>query len=85
MFYCNNLPFSDLGFMATDENMWIKYTNEKIPKLHFALTTTINSLSHTFVVKDLIKNEMFSTKSYDKVKEFVLSNEREEKLKKILD
>jgi succinate dehydrogenase/fumarate reductase-like Fe-S protein len=83
--FCNRLPFSDLGFMATDENMWIKYTNDQIPKPHFALTTTINALSHTFVVKDLIKNEMFSTKSYDKVKEYIISTEREIKLKKLLD
>ena len=83
--FCNKLPFSDLGFMATDENMWIKYTNDQISKPHFALTTTINALSHTFVVKDLIKNEMFSTKSYDKVREHIMSTEREIKLKKLLD
>lgn len=83
--FCNKLPFLELGFMATDENMWIKYTNDQIPKPHFALTTTINPVSQTFVVKDLIKNEMFSTNSYDKVREHIISNEREIKLKKLLD
>jgi hypothetical protein len=83
--FCAKLPFSDLGFMATDENMWIKYTNDKIPKPHLALTTTINPVSQTFVLKDLIENEMFSTNSYDKVREYVISTEREIKLKKLLD
>ena len=88
MFTCNSsshLPFSDLGFIPYEENMWIKFStsNSSIP--HFAITTTINPTSMTFVVKNLINNKMMSTNNYDTVKHFVISNNREDKIKKILE
>jgi len=85
MFYCNNLPFSDLGFVAQDENLWVKFTNGSKSVPHFVITTTINPTSLTFLVKDLFETKTISTNSYDKVKEFVLSNDRDHKLKKLLD
>jgi len=88
VFYCSSshsFPFTDLGFVPYEENMWIKFntSNPSIP--HFAITTTINPTSMTFVIKDLIDNQMMSTNSYDSVKDFVISNSREDKLKKILE
>ena len=81
----NNLPFNDLGFVPHDENLWVKFTKESISVPHFAITTTINPTSQTFVVKDILQNKTISTNSYDIVREFVLSNERDNKLRKILD
>jgi|688.fasta_scaffold137604_4 hypothetical protein len=85
MLSCTNLPFSDLGFVPHDENLWVKYTGGKISVPYFAITTTINPTSMTFVVKDLLNNQMISTNSYEKIKEFVISTEREDRLKKLLD
>jgi hypothetical protein len=85
MYYCNSLPFSDLGFVPYDENMWIRFTTTGTSVPHFAITTTINPTSHTFLIKDLLTNKTLSTNSYDVVKQFVISNERENKLKKLLD
>ena len=83
--YCNKLPFADLGFVPYDENMWVKFTNGNLSVPHFAITTTINPTSHTFLVKDLSNSQTISTNSYDVVKNFVLTSERESKLKKLLD
>lgn len=85
MFTCQKLPFDDLGFIQQDENLWIKFTDGRIASPHFAITTTINPVSMTFVVKNILLNETISTNSYNKVKEFVISAERENKLKKLID
>jgi len=85
MFSCNKLPFSDLGFIPQDENLWVKYTSNKKSSPQFVITTTINPTSMTFLIKDLFNNQMFSTNSYEKVREFVISSERENKLKNLLD
>jgi hypothetical protein len=82
---CQSLPFSDLGFVPYDENMWIKFTEGTISVPHFAITTTINPQTQTFVIKDLLLNKTISTNSYDVVREFVISNIRNGKIKKILD
>ena len=74
-----------MGFIQHDENLWIKYTDGRISSPHFAITTTISPVSMTFVVKNILLNETISTNSYDKVKEFVISAERECKLKKLID
>ena len=84
MHFCSNIPFVDLGFTQQDENLWIRYTNEKKSLPHFAITTTINPVSMTFLVKDLIDNKMFSTNSYDDLKNFVITSLREYNLKNIL-
>jgi len=85
VYSCANLPFSDLGFVPYDENMWIRFSDGTTSIPQFAITTTINPVSQTFVIKHLITNKMMSTNSYDAVKEFVITNDRDEKLKKILD
>jgi succinate dehydrogenase/fumarate reductase-like Fe-S protein len=85
VYNCTNLPFSDLGFVPYDENMWIRFSTNMTSIPEFAITTTINPVSQTFVIKHLITNKMMSTNSYDAVKEFVITNDRDEKLKKILD
>lgn len=85
VFYCNSLPFSELGFVQQDDNLWVKYTNDTISVPYFVLTTTINPSAMTFIVKDLLKNKTFSANSYDLVKEFVITRERENKIKKILN
>lgn len=81
--FCGESPFYDLGFVQTDENLWVKYNEFSIP--HFVVSTTINPVSQTFVVKDLINNQMMSANKFESIRDFVLSNEREDKLKKILD
>lgn len=85
VYNCANLPFSDLGFVPYDDNMWVKFSTDIISVPQFAITTTINPISQTFVVKHLTTNQMMSTNSYDAVKEFVISHDREERLKKLLD
>jgi len=74
-----------LGFIQHDENLWIKYTDDTISSPHFAITTTINPKTHTFLVKNLLLKETISTNSYDKVKEFIISGIRQDKLKKLID
>ena len=85
VYSCANLPFSDLGFVPYDENMWIRFSDGITSVPQFAITTTINPVSQTFVVKHLTTNETMSTNSYDVVREFVISSDREERLKKLLD
>ena len=85
VYSCNNIPFSDLGFVQTDENLWVKYTDQNISVPHFVLSTTINPVSQTFLIKDLLQNKTMSTNNYDMVREFVISNQREDRLKKLLD
>lgn len=85
MVFSKDLPFTDLGFVQTDENIWVKYSEDRISVPMFVLTTTINPTSLTFLIKDLINNDMMSSNTYDAVKDFVLTKVRENKLKKLLD
>jgi succinate dehydrogenase/fumarate reductase-like Fe-S protein len=85
VYNCGNLPFSDLGFVPYDENMWIRFSTDMTSVPQFAITTTINPVSQTFVVKHLTTNQTMSTNSYESVREFVITNERQERLKKLLD
>jgi hypothetical protein len=85
LFDNQNLPFYELGFLPHSDNLWFKYSETGIKVPHFVVTTTINPKSLTFIVKNLLKNKTFTTDSYDEVKDFVLSESREEKIKKILD
>lgn len=80
-----NLPFYDLGFIQLDENLWVKYIEGNFSTPHIVLSTTINPVSQTFLIKNLLRNETISTNSYDKVREFVISADRDEKLKKLFD
>lgn len=82
---CQLLPFSDLGFVPYEENLWIKFTEGGIKVPHFAISTTINPVSQTFIVKDLLHNKTISTNTYDMIREFVLSSEREYKLNKLIN
>jgi recombinational DNA repair protein RecR len=75
----------DLGFVQTDENLWVKYTEGKIKVPHFILSTTINPTSQTFVLKNVITKEMMSTNSYQKIKEVIIASVRQYKLDKIFD
>lgn len=84
-FSCGSFPFMDMGFIQTDENLWVKYSEDLVSVPNFILSTTINPTSQTFVIKDIINNEMMSTNSIEKIKDFVLSKVRENKLKKLLD
>jgi hypothetical protein len=78
------LPFKELGFVKTDENIWIKYTDSQFQIPHFILSTTINPTSQTFLIKNLLNQDFFSTNSFEKLKESVMSSAREYKLNKIL-
>lgn len=75
----------DLGFVQTDENLWVKYTDGNIQVPHFILSTTINPISQTFVLKNVLTNETMSTNSIDKIKEDLINGVREYKLKKLID
>ena len=81
----NTFPFADMGFLQTDENLWVKFTEGLVSSPHIAITTTVNPISMTFLVKDIINNETISTNSIEKVRELVLSSVREDKLKKLLE
>ena len=83
MFFCGNLPFMELGFIQTDENLWVKYTDQKVSVPHFIISTTINPVSQTFVLKNLLKNETMSTNSFEKIMEVVISDQREFKLNQL--
>jgi hypothetical protein len=85
MFYCDNQPFLNLGFIQTDENLWVKYSNQRVSVPHFILSTTINPVSQTFLIKDLLQDKMMSTNSYDVIQQFVITNQRELNLKNLLD
>ena len=78
-------PFLELGFVQTDENLWVKYSEELVSVPNFVLSTTINPISQTFLVRDIIDNEVMSSNSIDIIRDFVLSKVRENKLKKLLD
>ena len=84
VFSCGSIPFSDLGFLQQDDNLWVKYTNDRKNIPHFVLSTTINPTSMTFLVKDLINEKTFSSNSYDVIRDFVISTIRENNLKKLL-
>jgi hypothetical protein len=73
----------DLGFIQTDENLWVKYTDGKINVPHFVLSTTINPVSQTFVLKNVLTKETMSTNSFEKIKETIISSVREHKLNKL--
>jgi hypothetical protein len=83
--FCGSLPFMELGFIQTDENLWVKYTNEKASVPHFILSTTINPVSQTFLIKDLINDQMMSSNHFETIREFVVQSCRENNLRKILD
>jgi hypothetical protein len=85
VYTCNNIPFLELGFVQTDENLWVKYTDQFKSVPQFVISTTINPVSQTFLIKDLLHNKTMSTNSYGAVREFVISYQREDKLKKLLD
>jgi len=74
-----------MGFIQTDENMWVKYTSDSVSVPHFILSTTINPVSQTFVIKDLINNQMMSTNDFETIKGFVVNGTRNNNLKKLLD
>ena len=82
--FCGDSPFYKLGFIQTDENMWVKYADGDISVPHFILSTTINPVSQTFIVKDLIYNEIMSSNHFETIKQFILSSQRQDKIKKIL-
>ena len=85
MFNCTKIPFFDLGFVQQQDNLWIKYADGERGVPHFAVTTTINPTSMTFLIKDLLNQQTLSTNSYDILRDFVISSDRESKLKKLLD
>jgi hypothetical protein len=74
-----------LGFVQTDENLWVKFTDDSISVPHLVVSTTINPVSHTFILKNLLMSETISTNSYEKLVEIVTSTVREYKLKKLID
>jgi len=85
LFLSGNLLFIDLGFIQTDENLWVKYTDQKVSVPHFVISTTINPVSQTFVLKNLLKNETMSTNSFEKIREVVISDQRELKLNQLFN
>jgi hypothetical protein len=77
--------FTELGFVPQTENLWTKFSEDGLKVPHFVMTTTVNPKSMNFIVKNLLENKTLTTDSYEEIREFILSGNREQKIKKILD